>query len=143
MKRGATVIHESTVYPGATEEVCIPVLEQTSGMQWQEDFFVGYSLERINPGDREHMLTNLVKVHRRVRDRQGALGHHLHQVSQAQLVAKVPADAQDDDLALEMPTFEQLVHALHLLGHGTALRSESPGAYWTARFAPEPVIESR
>ena len=62
LKRGATVVYESTVYPGATEEVCIPVLEQTSGMTWKEGFFVGYSPERINPGDREHMLTNVVKV---------------------------------------------------------------------------------
>ncbi|MES2126778.1 MAG: nucleotide sugar dehydrogenase [Pseudomonadota bacterium] len=62
MKAGATVIYESTVYPGATEEVCIPVLEQASGMKWKEGFFVGYSPERINPGDREHMLTNIVKV---------------------------------------------------------------------------------
>jgi UDP-N-acetyl-D-galactosamine dehydrogenase len=62
LKKGATVVYESTVYPGATEEVCIPVLEQTSGKQWKRDFFVGYSPERINPGDREHMLTNVVKV---------------------------------------------------------------------------------
>jgi UDP-N-acetyl-D-glucosamine/UDP-N-acetyl-D-galactosamine dehydrogenase len=62
LKKGATVVYESTVYPGATEEVCIPVLEKTSGMQWKRDFFVGYSPERINPGDREHMLTNVVKV---------------------------------------------------------------------------------
>ncbi len=62
LKRGATVIYESTVYPGATEEICIPALEQTSGMKWKQDFFVGYSPERINPGDREHMLTNVVKV---------------------------------------------------------------------------------
>ncbi len=62
LKQGATVIYESTVYPGATEEVCIPVLEQTSGLKWKRDFFVGYSPERINPGDREHMLTNVVKV---------------------------------------------------------------------------------
>ena len=62
LKRGAIVVYESTVYPGATEEVCIPVLEQTSGMTWKEGFFVGYSPERINPGDREHMLTNVVKV---------------------------------------------------------------------------------
>ncbi len=62
LKAGAIVIYESTVYPGATEEVCIPVLEQTSGKQWKRDFFVGYSPERINPGDREHMLTNVVKV---------------------------------------------------------------------------------
>ena len=62
LKRGATVIYESTVYPGATEEVCIPVLEQSSGLKWKTDFFVGYSPERINPGDREHMLTNVLKV---------------------------------------------------------------------------------
>ena len=62
LKRGATVVYESTVYPGATEEVCIPVLEATSGLKWKADFFVGYSPERINPGDREHMLTNVIKV---------------------------------------------------------------------------------
>jgi UDP-N-acetyl-D-galactosamine dehydrogenase len=62
MKKGAIVVYESTVYPGATEEVCIPVLERESGMKWKQDFFVGYSPERINPGDREHMLTNVIKV---------------------------------------------------------------------------------
>jgi UDP-N-acetyl-D-galactosamine dehydrogenase len=62
MKKGAIVVYESTVYPGATEEICIPVLEQASGLKWQRDFFVGYSPERINPGDRQHMLTNVVKV---------------------------------------------------------------------------------
>lgn len=62
MAGGTTVVYESTVYPGATEEVCIPVLEKYSGMKWKHDFFVGYSPERINPGDREHMLTNVIKV---------------------------------------------------------------------------------
>ena len=62
LKPGAIVIYESTVYPGATEEVCIPVLERESGKRWKRDFFVGYSPERINPGDREHQLTNVVKV---------------------------------------------------------------------------------
>ena len=62
LKAGATVVYESTVYPGATEEVCIPELEHGSGRKWKTDFFVGYSPERINPGDREHMLTNVVKV---------------------------------------------------------------------------------
>jgi UDP-N-acetyl-D-galactosamine dehydrogenase len=62
MKRGATVIYESTVYPGATEEVCIPLLERASGGAWRRDFNVGYSPERINPGDREHALGNIVKV---------------------------------------------------------------------------------
>ena len=62
MKRGAIVIYESTVYPGATEEVCIPILEKFSGMRWQRDFHVGYSPERINPGDKEHTLTRILKV---------------------------------------------------------------------------------
>ncbi|BBY63020.1 nucleotide sugar dehydrogenase [Mycolicibacterium helvum] len=62
MKTGTIVVFESTVFPGATEEVCIPVLERASGMRWKQGFFVGYSPERINPGDREHMLTNVIKV---------------------------------------------------------------------------------
>jgi UDP-N-acetyl-D-galactosamine dehydrogenase len=62
MKRGATVIYESTVYPGCTEEDCVPVLEEASGLRWKKDFFVGYSPERINPGDREHRLETIVKV---------------------------------------------------------------------------------
>lgn len=62
LKKGATVIYESTVYPGATEEVCVPLLEQISGFRWREDFFVGYSPERINPGDRAHTLKEIVKV---------------------------------------------------------------------------------
>ncbi len=62
LKCGATVIFESTVYPGATEEVCIPVLEKQSGLKWRTDFHVGYSPERINPGDREHSLARVVKV---------------------------------------------------------------------------------
>ena len=62
MKRGSIVVYESTVYPGATEEICIPVLERESGMKWKEDFFVGYSPERINPGDKNHTLTNTLKV---------------------------------------------------------------------------------
>lgn len=62
MKKGAIVIYESTVYPGATEDVCVPVLERESGLKWKQDFFVGYSPERINPGDREHTLARVVKV---------------------------------------------------------------------------------
>lgn len=62
LKKGVLVIYESTVYPGATEEVCIPVLEKESGLKWQKDFFVGYSPERINPGDRERTLSKVIKV---------------------------------------------------------------------------------
>jgi UDP-N-acetyl-D-galactosamine dehydrogenase len=62
LKRGATVVFESTVYPGATEEVCVPALEAASGGKWKRDFFVGYSPERINPGDKNHTLAKIVKV---------------------------------------------------------------------------------
>jgi UDP-N-acetyl-D-galactosamine dehydrogenase len=62
LKRGATVVYESTVYPGATEEVCIPLIERHSKLTWKRDFFVGYSPERINPGDREHSLARITKV---------------------------------------------------------------------------------
>lgn len=62
MKTGATVIYESTVYPGATEEICIPILERESGLKWKQDFHVGYSPERVNPGDRERTIVDIVKV---------------------------------------------------------------------------------
>ncbi|MDP1683552.1 MAG: nucleotide sugar dehydrogenase [Burkholderiales bacterium] len=62
LKKGAIVVYESTVYPGATEEVCIPILEKYSGLKWKQDFHVGYSPERINPGDKEHTLTKILKV---------------------------------------------------------------------------------
>jgi UDP-N-acetyl-D-galactosamine dehydrogenase len=62
MKKGAVVVYESTVYPGATEEVCIPLLEQHSGMKWMQDFHVGYSPERVNPGDKERTITKIVKI---------------------------------------------------------------------------------
>ena len=62
LKPGDTVIYESTVYPGATEEQCVPVLEEISRLKLNTDFFVGYSPERINPGDKEHRLTTIVKV---------------------------------------------------------------------------------
>ncbi len=62
MRKGAIVVFESTVYPGATEDICVPVLERESGLKWKQDFFVGYSPERINPGDKEHTLTKILKI---------------------------------------------------------------------------------
>jgi len=62
IKKGDVVIYESTVYPGATEEVCVPVLERHSGLTYNQDFFAGYSPERINPGDKEHRVTTILKV---------------------------------------------------------------------------------
>ncbi|MEJ2392956.1 MAG: Vi polysaccharide biosynthesis UDP-N-acetylglucosamine C-6 dehydrogenase TviB [Gammaproteobacteria bacterium] len=62
LKKGDIVIYESTVYPGATEEDCVPILEQESGLTFNQDFFAGYSPERINPGDKEHRVTTIKKV---------------------------------------------------------------------------------
>ncbi|MEO6519445.1 MAG: Vi polysaccharide biosynthesis UDP-N-acetylglucosamine C-6 dehydrogenase TviB [Pseudoxanthomonas sp.] len=62
LKRGDTVVYESTVYPGCTEEVCIPILEKVSGLVFNTDFFAGYSPERINPGDKQHRVTSILKV---------------------------------------------------------------------------------
>ena len=62
MQKGSIVVYESTVYPGVTEEECVPVLEEESGLKWKKDFHVGYSPERVNPGDREHTIDKIVKV---------------------------------------------------------------------------------
>lgn len=62
IKPGSVVVYESTVYPGATEEVCVPILERESGLSFNKDFFAGYSPERINPGDKEHRVANIMKV---------------------------------------------------------------------------------
>ena len=62
MKRGATVVFESTVYPGATEEICVPILERESGLRWKTDFHVGYSPERVNPGDPNRTITKIAKL---------------------------------------------------------------------------------
>ena len=62
LKKDDIVVYESTVYPGATEEVCVPVLEEVSGLLFNQDFYAGYSPERINPGDKEHRVTNILKV---------------------------------------------------------------------------------
>jgi UDP-N-acetyl-D-galactosamine dehydrogenase len=62
LKKGDVVVYESTVYPGCTEEVCVPVLERESGLRFNKDFFAGYSPERINPGDKEHRLPSIRKI---------------------------------------------------------------------------------
>jgi len=62
LRKGSVVVYESTVWPGLTEEVCVPILEKESGLKWKKDFFVGYSPERVNPGDKEHTIEKIVKV---------------------------------------------------------------------------------
>jgi UDP-N-acetyl-D-galactosamine dehydrogenase len=62
MARGATVVYESTVYPGVTEDICLPILEKESGMRCPDDFTIGYSPERVNPGDKQHVISKVVKI---------------------------------------------------------------------------------
>src|SRR5690606_14417735 len=62
LKKGDIVIYESTVYPGVTEDICVPILEEKSGLTFNIDFFAGYSPERINPGDKQHTVTQILKV---------------------------------------------------------------------------------
>lgn len=62
LQKGSVIVYESTVYPGVTEEICVPILEEASGLKWGKDFFVGYSPERINPGDKEHRLETITKI---------------------------------------------------------------------------------
>jgi UDP-N-acetyl-D-galactosamine dehydrogenase len=62
LKKGAVIVFESTVYPGATEEWCVPVIEKMSGLKWKKGFFIGYSPERINPGDKKHTFTTILKI---------------------------------------------------------------------------------
>lgn len=62
IKKGSIIVYESTVYPGVTEEICVPLIEQNSSLRWKKDFFVGYSPERINPGDKKHTIDKIVKV---------------------------------------------------------------------------------
>ncbi len=62
IERGGVAVYESTVYPGATEEICVPVIERESKMKWKKDFWIGYSPERVNPGDKKHTITDVVKI---------------------------------------------------------------------------------
>ena len=62
IKKGAIVVYESTVYPGVTEDICAPIIERESGLMWKQDFHLGYSPERINPGDKKHTVETIVKI---------------------------------------------------------------------------------
>lgn len=138
LKRGATVIFESTVYPGATEEVCIPVLERVSGLKWQHDFSVGYSPERINPGDRQHTLANTIKVvagdSPDTLDRVAALYEKVvaagvHRVSSLKVAeaAKVIENTQRD---LNIALMNELAVIFNMLGLDTLEVLEAAGTKW-------------
>lgn len=138
LKPGATVIYESTVYPGATEEVCIPVLERVSGLKWQRDFHVGYSPERINPGDRQHTLANTVKVvaadSPATLERVAALYEKVvaagvHRVSSLKVAeaAKVIENTQRD---LNIALMNELAVIFNMLGLDTLEVLEAAGTKW-------------
>ncbi len=145
LKPGATVVYESTVYPGATEEVCIPVLEAASGLLWKHDFFVGYSPERINPGDRDHTLTNVLKVvagdSPETLDRVAALyervvrpGVHRCSSIKAAEACKVIENTQRD---LNIALMNELAIIFDRIGIDTAEVLEAAGTKWNfLRFKP-------
>ena len=138
LKRGVTVVYESTVYPGATEEVCIPVLERESGLKWKTDFFVGYSPERINPGDKEHTLTKILKIVSGdtpdTLDRVAALyekiivpGVHRASSIKCAEAAKVIENTQRD---LNIALMNELAIIFDKLGIDTAEVLEAAGTKW-------------
>lgn len=138
MKKGATVVYESTVYPGATEEHCIPLLERESGMKWKRDFFVGYSPERINPGDKEHTLTNIIKIVSgdtpETLDRVASLyelivapGVHRATSIQVAEAAKVIENTQRD---LNIALMNELAIVFHKINIDTTEVLEAAGTKW-------------
>jgi UDP-N-acetyl-D-galactosamine dehydrogenase len=138
LSRGATVVFESTVYPGATEEVCIPVIERHSGMKWKKDFFVGYSPERINPGDKQHTLTKIIKVVsgdtpqtlERVAQVYGSVvSAGVHRASSIKVAeaAKVIENTQRD---LNIALVNELAIIFHQIGIDTVEVLEAAGTKW-------------
>jgi len=138
LKRGALVVYESTVYPGATEEVCIPILERESGMKWKKDFFVGYSPERINPGDKEHTLTRITKVVsgdnpetlERVAQMYGSIitaGVHKASCIKVAEAAKVIENTQRD---LNIALMNELSLIFHRIGIDTTEVLHAAGTKW-------------
>src|SRR6478735_5240843 len=138
LKRGAVVVFESTVYPGATEEVCVPVIERESGFVWKRDFFVGYSPERINPGDKEHSLTRIVKVVagdtpqtlERVAAMYGSVvtaGVHRASSIKVAEAAKVIENTQRD---LNIALMNELALIFHRIGIDTTEVLEAAGTKW-------------
>ena len=138
MKKGATVVYESTVYPGATEEVCIPILEKNSGMKWMEGFHVGYSPERVNPGDREHTITKIKKVVsgddaptlEKVADLYGSVitaGVHKATSIKVAEAAKVIENTQRD---LNIALMNELALIFHKIGIDTLEVLQAAGTKW-------------
>ena len=145
MKKGAVVIYESTVFPGCTEEECVPVLEKFSGLKFNQDFFCGYSPERINPGDKEHTLTKILKITSgstpEVAEAVDALynsilkaGTHKAGCIKVAEAAKVIENSQRD---LNIAFVNELAKIFHLIGIDTNEVLEAAGTKWNfLKFKP-------
>lgn len=145
MKAGAIIVYESTVYPGATEEVCQPILERCSGLKCGKDFKIGYSPERINPGDKEHTLERIVKVvsgmdeetlEAVARTYGSVVTAGVHRASSIKVAeaAKVIENTQRD---LNIALMNELALIFHRLGIDTKDVLEAAGTKWNfLRFAP-------
>ena len=138
ISKGAIVIYESTVYPGATEEDCIPVIENISGLKFNEDFFAGYSPERINPGDKEHTVEKIIKVTSgstpgtgiRVNELYASVilaGTHLAPTMRVAEAAKVIENAQRD---INIAFVNELKKIFDRMGIDTNAVLEAAGTKW-------------
>ncbi|CAM3346645.1 nucleotide sugar dehydrogenase [Zobellia roscoffensis] len=138
LKKGDTVIYESTVYPGVTEEECVPVLEKVSGLKFNKDFFVGYSPERINPGDKEHTVEKILKVTsgstpevgRKVDDLYASVitaGTHLAPTIKVAEAAKVIENSQRD---INIAFVNELAKIFNLMDIDTGAVLEAAGTKW-------------
>lgn len=145
LKKGDTVIYESTVYPGVTEDVCVPILEEVSGLNFNTDFFAGYSPERINPGDKEHTVTKILKVTsgstpeaaRYVDDLYASIitaGTHLAPTIRVAEAAKVIENSQRD---INIAFVNELSKIFRLLDINTQDVLEAAGTKWNfLKFSP-------
>jgi UDP-N-acetyl-D-galactosamine dehydrogenase len=145
LQKGALVVYESTVYPGVTEEVCVPILEKKSGLSWKKDFQVGYSPERINPGDKEHTIDKITKVvsgdtSESAHFLQGIYesvveaGVHLAPNIKTAEAAKVIENTQRD---LNIALMNELALIFNRLGIGTKDVLEAAGTKWNfLKFEP-------
>ncbi|CDN32042.1 UDP-glucose dehydrogenase [Mucinivorans hirudinis] len=145
IKKGDIVIYESTVYPGATEEDCIPVVERVSGLKFNEDFFAGYSPERINPGDKEHTVEKIKKVTSGSTPEVGKIvddiyssvivaGTHLAPTIKVAEAAKVIENSQRD---INIAFVNELAKIFNLMGIDTHAVLEAAGTKWNfLKFSP-------
>lgn len=145
IKKGDIVIYESTVYPGATEEDCVPVVERVSGLKLNEDFFAGYSPERINPGDKEHTVEKIKKVTSGSTPEIGKIvndiyssvivaGTHLAPTIRVAEAAKVIENSQRD---INIAFVNELAKIFNLMGIDTHAVLEAAGTKWNfLKFSP-------